>query len=192
MTCPGGPEATLSRGRAGLHRIAVRTHPAIPRVVLDQQSHSAADDGSKTTKQKVSLAPSHSIDEERGEWRHDKRANANAADGKSGRKPATPDEPALHRAQGRNVGAADAQSDAKPVGRIDFCQTARRARDRQAYPGQYHSGNGKATGTLSIGERAAQDPQAEVQKSGQRENQRTEPREAPKSCCRDTTKALKV
>jgi len=87
------------------------------------------------TENQIGAAPSERDNEERCERRHDERANANPADCKTGRKAAAPDEPPLHGAQRGNVGAADAEPNAKPVGRVDLQQATRRACDHEADPG---------------------------------------------------------
>ncbi len=70
-SCSRAPYPASPNQDPDLHGIAIRPQAAIPWIVLDQQSQSATHDGSKTTEQKVGLAPPHGIDEESGEWRHD-------------------------------------------------------------------------------------------------------------------------
>ena len=154
-----------------MHGIAVGTLPAIARIVLDHEGHSRAHDSGKTAEDEVGVTPAHNLDEERCERRHHERADTNSADGNAGRKTAAPDEPSLHCAHGGNVGAADAKSDAKPIRRVDAHQAVSRARDSQARPGQDHSSDSQPARAPPIGERAAHDPEAEVETACQREHE---------------------
>src|SRR5882757_8972716 len=128
--------------------------------------------GCETAEREIGAAPSQALDEERGERRHHQRADAYAAHGQPGGKAAAPHEPSLHRADGRNIGAADAKSDAQSVSRVDLGQTARKTCGGEAKPGQDHAGDGEAAGAEAIRERAADDPETEIKKAGEREHQR--------------------
>lgn len=110
--------------------------------------------------------------EANGQWRHHQRADAYAAHGEARGKAAAPHEPSLHRADGRNIGAADAKSDAQSVSRVNLGQTARTTCGREAKPGQDHAGDGETAGAEAIGEGAANDPEAEIEEAGEREHQR--------------------
>ena len=88
-----------------------------------------------------------------------------------GREAAAPDEPSLHGADRRDIRTADTEPDAEAVRGIDFRQAARHACARQPQPGQGHADDGEAARAPTVGERAAHDPQAEVEKAGQREDQ---------------------
>jgi hypothetical protein len=90
------------------------------RIILYQQSDSAADDSSKNAKGEVCLAPSQPPDEKRGKRRHNQRADPDAADCQSGREGAAPCEPALDCPYSGHIRAADAKSDPKTVRRIDL------------------------------------------------------------------------
>ena len=157
---------------ARLCRIAVGTHGAIARIVLDQESHSTSHDGGKAAEDEVGFAPPQRFDQKRGERRHDERADTDAAHRETGGKSTTSDEPPLHRAHGGNIGAADAESDAYAVGGVDFGEAASRACDRQARPGEDHADDGQAAGAPAVGKRTAHDPEPEVQKAGEREHER--------------------
>src|ERR1700731_564411 len=89
---------------------AIGAEAAVARIVLDQQRQSSADRCSESAEHKVSAAPSQTPDQERCQRRHYQRADADTAHGKPGSKAAAPYEPSLHRADGGNVGTADAQS----------------------------------------------------------------------------------
>src|ERR1700722_12705456 len=115
----GGAARTRQRN-ARLQKIAIRCKATVARIVLDQQSRPHADNGGEASKNEIGLAPSQRGDEQRCERRHNQRADANAADRQARGEPAALDEPALHRAQHRNIGTADAKSDAEPIGRVDF------------------------------------------------------------------------
>ena len=142
------------------------------RIVLDQQRHSATDKRGKNAEDEIGLAPPQRRDEKRSERRHQQRADADATDRDARGKTAAPDEPALHRAHGRNVRKADAQPDAKPVRRIDLRQAAGDARDHEPQSGQDHADDGKTPCAPVVGQRAADDPKAEIKESGQREHDR--------------------
>jgi hypothetical protein len=137
--------------------IAVRGLPAVARIVLDHERHGDADEGGETAEDEVGVAPSQGVDEERGERWHDKRSHTDPADGETGRETATPHEPALHRAKGGHVGAADAQSDAEPIGRVDVGEAAGGAGESETEAGQRHPDHGQpaapqrsASGPLTI------------------------------------------
>ena len=174
----GGPRRAHPL-RARLQRVAVGTQPAIAGIVLDQESHSAADDGGKAAEDEIGIRATRDVDEERRKRRHDERADADPADGEAGGKSAAPHEPALHRAHGRNIGAADAQSYAEAIGRIDFRQAVRGAGGGQAHPRQDHADDGQPAGTPAVGERPAHDTEAEVEKPGQREHERNRTARGP-------------
>src|ERR1700692_4240899 len=91
--------------------IAVGAETAVAWIVLDQQRKPAAHDGSESAEHEIGPTPSQSFDQERSQWRHHQRTDADAAYGKTGGEPAATDEPSLHRSDGGNIGAADAKPD---------------------------------------------------------------------------------
>ena len=138
---PPGPYRFAHGGSARPHRLGAARkgspsgrQPAIARIVLDHESHPRARDGGKHAEDEIGFAPSQVVDEERRQRRHDQRADTDPADGQARRKAAASGEPSLHRAERRNVGAADAKSDPEPVCHVDFRQIAGRACESQARP----------------------------------------------------------
>src|SRR5207249_5453676 len=71
-----------------------------------------------------------------------------------------------------HIGATAAKSDTEAVGRINLDQILRRAGKRQPDAKQDHADHSERTRAEAIGQWAADDPQPEIQKAGQRERQR--------------------
>ena len=145
---------------------------AVARIVLDQQSEPSAHDGGNRAKREIGATPSKTLDQKRGQRWHGQRADTNSADGETGSEAAAPHEPALHGADGRDVGAADAEANAEPVGDIDLQQAARGACGHKADGHQDHAGDGEAAGAEAVGEGPADDAKAEVEETGKRKHQR--------------------
>jgi hypothetical protein len=118
-----------------LQRVAVGAEAAAARVVLDQERHAAADDGCEQAEREIGAAPSERVDQLRRQRRHHQRADADAADRNSGREAAPPHEPALHGADSRHVGAADAETDPEAVRRVNLDQVACGARGGKSQSG---------------------------------------------------------
>ena len=110
-----------------LQWIAVGIEAAVARIVLEQERHSSANYRGECAERKIGTAPSEHLDQERCQRRHHQGANPDSAHGEAGGKAAPPHKPALHRADGRNIGAADAKSDAEAVGCVNLDQAARGA-----------------------------------------------------------------
>ncbi len=157
---------------AGSLRITVGPEPAVARIVLNQESCPCAHGGGKTSEHKIGVAPSQQFDQLRGQRRHQQRSDSDTAHGQTGSKAATADKPTLYRANGRHIGAADAEPNTKSVSGVYLQQVAGGACGCQPKSGQNHAGNGETACTKTIGEGAADDPKAEVKESGQREHQR--------------------
>ena len=164
--------------RNGIHlaarrrRIAVRVQTSAPRIVLDQKRHSRTDDDGENPEDQIRLAPSERIDQPRGERRHDESANSDAADGEPRGETAASDEPSRHRTHRRDIGATDAQPDAQSIRDINLHQIARHARGTEPDPGQNHADDGKAPGAPAVGERPGDDAEPEIQKTGERKDER--------------------
>jgi hypothetical protein len=98
------------------------------RIVLEEKRRCATDDDGDNAEDEVGLAPTPNCDEIGRCGRHGERAKADPARRQAGRQSTAFDEPALHRAHGGNVRAADADADAKSVRCVNLCQTLRDAR----------------------------------------------------------------
>ena len=162
----------LARWRARLRRIAVGAEVTVAWIVLDQQRQSSADDGGENPEHQIGVAPAEGLDQKGRQRRHHQRADADAAHGKPRGKAAAAHEPSLHRADRGHIGAADTEANAEPVGGIDLGQAARHACRGQPKSGQDHAGDREAAGAEPVGERAADDPEAEIEEAREREHQR--------------------
>jgi len=96
--------------------IAVGTETAVARIVLDQERKPPANHGSQSAEREIGSTPSQTLDQERCQWRHHQRTDADSAYGETGGETAASDKPPLHRANGGNIGAADAKPDPKSIG----------------------------------------------------------------------------
>src|SRR5262249_52164911 len=71
-----------------------------------------------------------------------------------------------------DISTADTHADAEAVSGVNLRQVLREPGKRKADPGQQHADDGKAARAEAVGEGAAQDPEPEIEKSGERKYQR--------------------
>ena len=129
--------------------ITVGPQTAAARIVLNQESQPCTDDSGETSEHKIGAAPSQHFDQQRGQRRHHKRADADAAHCQTGSKPATPHKPTLYRANRGDIGAADTEPDAKSVSGVYFQQAACGASGCQTKAGQHHPGHSETAWSRS-------------------------------------------
>ena len=160
------------RARARARARAVGIQSARLRPVLDQERGDAAEHERARGEDLERAPPAERLDELRRDERDDEVADADAGHREAGSEPALPDEPRLHRADARNVDAADAEPDADAVGDVERGERVRPARPGEPEreeddPGCHHAARPEAVGELA-GERADH----EVEEPADREHER--------------------
>ncbi len=125
-----------------------------------------------TPEHDIGIAPAEARDQPGRERRHHQCSDPDPADGEARREAAPPDEPALHGAQRRDVGATDAGADPDAVGGVDLEDGLRLSRQHHAKTDQRHANGREPARTPAIGKRPGDDAETEIQEAREREHQR--------------------
>ena len=135
----------------------------------ERRGHASREDGGG--EDCIGGAPAEPINESGAGEREDECASADASDRHTRREPPPAGKPALHGADGGDVGEAHTNPDTEAVGDIDLPEGLGGACEEEAGRYQQHAGEHHAPRADPVGKRPGKSAEAEVEEAGDGEDE---------------------